>query len=266
VIIHPRDCGSRLLEVTRHGDGGALSLPVLLIYPAHHELFVCVCAGSSQAASRRRPLGPLPGCCALAADVAARVGGWVAEATLEGFTPARAVVTSDALQCGRVELRLRKTQPGGDRSGGRTSGGTSGGGGPEDERSAPEEALSGISKAGLLELMSFTQPPPVVGAVGGAVCVLLGLKAKRVPGKDGRPKDDFWPTLREQSKGLLALLRGLDVAAVPPASARRAAKLLSGLTADGVAKGSLAAAALFRWAQAVLAKQPATSGGGGDLP
>ena len=116
-----------------------------------------------------------------------------------------------------------------------------------------DAALNGLQNAALVELGSLVKPPPVVGTVGAAVCMLLGLKPPRTN------KGDYWPILKDRFRRtqscaeFVQTLLEFDAGGVPAAQAARVAKLVGGLTVDQVAKASRAATVLFKWVVAVLA-------------
>jgi hypothetical protein len=122
------------------------------------------------------------------------------------------------------------------------------------------EAVSGVQRAAVRELASFTMPPPVVLRVMEGVCVLVGEEPGWVTAKKLLSRRDFFPTLAMCSADRVPLARVKKF---------RKQYVDNGVypTPDEAAKASIASRALCMWARAIEScaddyASAAASGGG----
>ena len=131
------------------------------------------------------------------------------------------------------------------------------------------KALKTLSKSDIVEVKAMKKPPAGVKLTMEAVCIMMGVKPKRIPNPDGRGKiDDYWEPAQKQllnDTKFLPNLEKYDKDNIAPEIIAKAKPYTERDDFDPkiILKASKAAAGLCKWIHAMV-KRCSRKGGAAE--
>jgi len=119
------------------------------------------------------------------------------------------------------------------------------------------KALKTLSKSDIVEVKAMKKPPPAVKLTLEAVCIMMGVKPKKVPNPEGKGKiDDYWEPAQKEllnDPKFLQRLMDYDKDNIPISVIDKVRPFCSrdDFTPEIVKKASVAAAGLCKWVHAM---------------